>query len=189
MRGLFGPPRGPLERVLLVESAARESGELLLTHLTGRAGGNEMHLLTCYDTPPSALNQFAHTQCLSVHASEAVQNRTAYATQLARAPYDALIVLCTGSGVLAKWKWLLVLKTRSRVVFADEFGEFFFVTLRNPGPLLVLAIRRTRISSVPELLLWFGRMLMAPFVLAFLISHAMLVHVRRLGRQTGAGRR
>lgn len=185
MRGLFGPPRGSLERVLLVESAARESGELLLTQLAGRAGGSRMDVLTCYDSAPAALSSFAHTQLLSVHAPAAVQNRTGYATQLAHQPYDALIVLCTGSGVLVRWKWLLILKTRSRVVFADEFGESFFVTLRNPGPLLVLAIRRTRISSVPELLVWFARMLMAPFVVAFLVFHAILVHVRRLNRRRG----
>ena len=179
MRGLAAPPEGKLDRVLLIESGTREAGELILSRLAGKAGGAGMHLLTCYDTPPLALSQFQNAECFSVHAPEAVRDRAKYARQLARGPYDAVIVLATGSGVLSKWKWLVALQTASRLVLADEDGAWFFVTLRNPAPLLVLALRLLRVGTVPELVVAFFRMLSVPFVLAYLVAFAIAVHVRR----------
>jgi hypothetical protein len=182
MRGFFQRRDEALRRILLIESGPRETGELLLSRLLAPDHGqsSELHcdVLTCYTTAPDALDPMRGT-LLSVHTSEATTNRSAYVNKLASASYDAVFILCPGSGVLAKWKWAIAAKSKSRLVIADEYGEWFFVNFQNLGQLAVLLVRRLNLASFPLLFFALVKIFIAPFVVAYLALYAAGVHLRR----------
>ena len=185
MRGFFQRRDKPLRRILLIESGPRETGELLLSRLFVLDGEKpstlQCDVLTCYTTPPDSFGP-TRGALLSVHTSEATTNRRAYVNKLASDPYDAVFILCTGSGVLAKWKWAIAAKSKSRLVIADEYGEWFFVAFQNLGQLAVLLVRRLNLASFPLLFVAVAKIFIAPFVVAYLALYAAGVHLRRWGR-------
>ncbi|HEX4772748.1 MAG TPA: hypothetical protein VH351_18080 [Bryobacteraceae bacterium] len=182
MRGFFRRRDEPLRRILLIESGPRETGELVLSRLFAPGAGNtsELHcdVLTCYTTAPGAFNP-ARGKLLSVHTPEATANRRAYVNKLASDLYDAVFILCPGSGVLAKWKWAVAAKSKSRLAIADEYGDWFFVSFSNLGQLAVLVVRRLNLASFPLLFLALAKILIAPFVIAYLALYAAQVHLQR----------
>ena len=182
MRGFFQRTNEPLRRILLIESGPRETGELVLSRLFASGDNNasllQCDVLTCYASGPSAFDPTRGT-LLSVHAPEATTNRRAYVNKLASHPYDAVFILCLGSGVLAKWKWAIAAKSKSRLAIADEFGDWFFVSFQNLGQLAVLALRRSNLASLPLLLIAVAKILIAPFLITYLVLYAIGVHTRR----------
>jgi hypothetical protein len=175
MRGFLQRKEAPLRRILLIESGPRETGELLLARLPSTL---QCDVLTCYTTAPTAFDASRGT-LLTVHTTEATTNRRAYVNKLASGSYDAIFILCPGSGVLAKWKWAIALKTKARLVIADEYGEWFFVSFQNLSQLAVLLVRRSNLASFPLLLAAIAKLFIAPFVIAFLALYAAAVHLRR----------
>lgn len=180
MRGLWERAQPPLRRILVIESGPRETGELVLSRLLALPS-LECDVLTCYTTAPAAFNP-ERGSLLSVHAPEAISHRPAFLNKLAMAPYDAVFILCPGSGVLAKWKWAIAAKCKTRLAIADEYGEWFFVSVHNLSQLAVLLVRRSNLASFPLLLLAIAKLLVAPLVIAYLILYAVLIHLRRWWR-------
>ena len=181
MTGFFARQPAELSRVLLIESCSREVGELLLQRFYGKPALARLDVLTCYPSAPSALDT-RRSQLLSVHGAEAAANRRAFLKSLCRGPYDAVAIVCSGSGVLSKWKWAIAAKTRARIVFADETGQWFPFDMRHLPALAVLLLRRSNIASLPHLLWTIASILVAPFTVLFLAIYTLLVHLRRLWR-------
>jgi hypothetical protein len=178
MRGFFRRTEGPLRRVLVIESGPREAAELTLARF---AALPYCDVLTCYKTAPEAFDA-ARGTLFSVHQPDALANRRAFAKKLAHGPYDAIAILCPGSGVLAKWKWMIAAETRARLIIADEYGEWFFVSFHNLPQLAVLLIRRSNLASLPLLLLAVAKLILAPFVIGYLLLYTLVVHLRRMLR-------
>jgi hypothetical protein len=178
MRGFFKRTESPVRRLLIVESGPREVAELALARF---ADLPSCDVLTCYSTAPAAFDA-ARGTLFSVHQPDAVANRRAFANKLAHGPYDAIAILCPGSGVLAKWKWTITAQTKARLIIIDEFGDWFFVSFFNLPQLAVLLIRRSNLASLPLLLLAAVKLILAPFVVLYLLLYTALVHLRRLLR-------
>lgn len=182
MRGVFDRDRN-LTRVLLIESSPREVGDIMLARLYGQLEQpGTVDLLTCYATAPAGFD-LGRGRTYSVHQPEAVANRSSFVKSLARGPYDAIVILCAGSGVLAKWKWAILAQTDARVVFADETGDWFFVSVRNVSQLAVLMVRRMHLADIPQVLLMAGKWIVAPLTVLWLVLFAIYVHLRRAWTQ------
>ncbi len=180
MRGFFARNGVVSGKVLLVESCSREEGERALRSVCDLPEISALDLLTCY---PDAPRQFDASKGTlhSVHQPDAVADRNAFARRLAAGGYDAIVVPCTGSGVLAKWKWNIVARTGSPVVVYDE-GELFYADVHHRSALAALLARRLNLGSLPHALFAGLKLLAIPFTILFLICFTVDVHVRRWWR-------
>ena len=172
MRGLLSVRHLSLDRVLLIESGPRELTEKALSTLYTRAP-SRLDLLTCYDRPPKSFDPDRGT-VYSVHAAEAVAHRRRFAEKLARHPYTAVAVLAAGSPVLAKWKWLIVLRTRASVVVLDKNAEllpFSVARAKAVADIFVQSFSRAAVTGF--------QLLLAPFAIAYLVLFTLAIHLRR----------
>jgi hypothetical protein len=191
MRGLFTRTDAGFDRILFIESGERDTAEQILARLYTAPGIERVDVLTCLDTRPEQFDS-ARGTLYSVHAPEAVASRRAFVDRMARGPYSAIAIVCSGSGILEKWKWAIALRTRAKVVIADEHANLFPLDYEHRDELLTLL--STRITPdfgfLGELARLAGEFIVMPFTIAYLILFTIFVHLRRKLRvATGLRRR
>ena len=173
MRGLLSRTETSFDRVLLIESGPRELAESALNRLYSE-NPTRLDLLTCYDTAPEAFDPGLGA-LYSVHDAEAVANRRGFAEKLARHPYTAVAVLAVDSPVLAKWKWVILLRTRAKVVTIDKHADLLplgFAHAKAMAESLLDKLNRA-------VALRFLQLLLTPFAIAYLLLFTVVVHLRR----------
>jgi len=184
MRRFLVRTQPSFQRILLIESGPREIAEQVLQYLYGAKAPSQLDVLTCYDRPPESFD-FGRGVVYSVHDREVVENRGRFIRKLSSAPYTLLAVMCTGSSILEKWKWLIAARTKARLVVFNESVRYFGLDIWN-------------IRSAEEMIFHrLGRrlagfsvgLLIAPFTLAYLVASTLWIHFRRwlrVRRQTSA---
>jgi hypothetical protein len=179
MTGLFKKSRPPFGRVLLIESGSRQAADRFLQYLYQFENCAQVDVLTCFSTPPEAF-QSQRGRMFLVTDPAIAEHRRQFVRTIASAPYDVVAVLRTGSGILRKWKWLIALLTRAKVLVVREGADFIFL---DYGYLETIKINlpRFRREQVARLRLA-GETLLMPFTILFLLLYAGQVHLRRLLR-------
>lgn len=185
----MGSPAKPhLQKVLLIESGPRETGEKAVSELY-RLGVEQLDVLTCYAGPPEAFDA-TRGESLSIHSDEAHGNRGLFISNLCARPYTSVVVMWVGSGVLRKWAVVIGGRTLRRLSIMDCDIELVPVRASAWRPLLLAAGKAINpLSNVDlqwglsdSLLSRAVEVLLAPFQFGFLLAFTAWVHIRRFLR-------
>jgi hypothetical protein len=176
MTGLLRKSCPPFGRVLLIESGSRQAAERFLQYLYQHEACVQVDVLTCFSTPPEAF-QSHFGQIFLVTDPAIAEHRQKFLRAIASAPYDVVAVLHTGSAILRKWKWMIALLTRAKVLAVREGADFIFLDygyLQN----IEVNIPRLRREQITRLRLA-GEVLLMPFTILSLLLYAGQVHLGR----------
>jgi hypothetical protein len=183
-----GLPPSELGTVLLIESGPRAEGEKAIAYLY-ECGAKELDILTCFPDAPKSFHA-DRGALISVHSQEARTNRKAFVRDLCSRPYNSVVVLTVGSGVLRNWKLVIAFRTFKRLVLLDRDLEF--VSLRRCGwktlvRFLVNSTAPIRNADIPwdmsdSVLARACEIAVAPFQLGYLVLYTISAHLGRLLR-------
>jgi hypothetical protein len=173
------------DRILLIESGPRKVTEEILRYFYEVKGARQVDILTCYGTAPAGFDLNRGT-VYSVNDEAVRRNRRAFIRQLSSAPYTVLSLLCTGSPILERWKWMLALRSSARLIIVNEHAKYFsldFWNLKTARLMLSKRLNPFGNHSSSGLLSFLGAnlagLLLAPFTITYLLLFTALLHVRR----------
>jgi len=131
-------------------------------------------LVTCFAAPPEGFQG----RVFNVNDYRGRDARKRLYAELAARDYNACGIICSGEPLMTKWKWVLGAKLKSKIFIVNENCDYFCVDWGHTRMLLHVALFRLGLTggaAIPTI----ARLLFFPFVLAYLISYAGIVHLRR----------
>ena len=186
MRFFFRRRIPVFDRVLLVESGAREIAERLLPLLRRNYGENlPVDLVTCYDGVPKGAGD-AVVYRTSDYQGRAGRRRL-YAELRARG-YSTLGVICSAQPIMTKWKWALAAHLPVKIFVVNENADYFWFDRGNWRIIGYFVLFRAGLVG-PGSLGAIARLFLFPFTLLYLLLYAGGVHLRRLGHTLTASSR
>ncbi len=178
MRYLFRKAVPEIRRVLLVESGPRTLSERFLPVLRKVCGeAVEVDLFTCLPPPPPGSMPGVH----NVYRSQDYLGRPGrllLLKTLRANGYRGMVMFCADSPLLFRSKWALALRLPVKVLIANENADCYWLDTGHwRSARGMLAGRYGLRGSAPFRML--GQALLFPFVLAWLLLYALVVHARR----------
>lgn len=180
MRGVLSPFHPSFERILVIESGPRKIADTFLQHLYEIQKSDQVDLLTCYPGAPKSFDP-QRGAIYSVHHPDAKSDRSLFIRKLLAKPYTVVAILCTGDSVLTKWKWVIALRTKAKVLIVNEFDGFFLVDRKHLRPAKMMLWIRLGLHQQLKLHL-LVELLLVPFTIGYLALYAVWVHARRAVR-------
>ena len=177
MRGFFTRVLPEPQRVLLIESASRETGARALETLKKAFGEQApIDVFHCQVSPPAGVDE-------SWRASDYAGGsaRLGLVRMLrARRPSIAAAIFADDP-TLGPWKWLLLATLSSKFLILNENGDFFWLDRGHLPNLFDMLQRRVGFAgeTVTEAI---AGLLAFPFVVAYLAAYAGYVHCVRAVR-------
>lgn len=174
MRGFFTRVLPAPERVLLIESASRETGERALATLR-KAFGDEtpIDLFHCQAAPLEGVDK--SWQASDYPGSSA---RFGLVRQLRSRQPSIAAAIFADDPTLGPWKWFLLATLNSKFLILNENGDFFWVDRGHLPNLFDMFQRRVGFAgdTVTQAI---AGLLAFPFVVAYLAAYAAYVHLVR----------
>jgi len=172
-------------RVLLIESGSRTIIETALPRLQNVFGAAaSFELFTCYSGVPANWNPGALVRRTQDHAGS--ESRARLVRELKASGITVVAFLCSNEQIMTRWKWWLAWKLPAKVLIVNENADCFWLDTANVGVLRRFLVARMGVSGEGS-----GRALARlaafPFVLAYLLLYASMVHTRRALRLAFAG--
>ena len=161
--------------MLLVESGSRRVSEKWIARLSAMAPEARVDLLTCFDevsNSPLIDRVFATADYRTGHARAELLNN------LARAGYDAVVILCTTEPLMTKWKWYSAWKVRSKLLIVNENADSFWVDRGHLGAIRQFVSHRAGLSGSGALTQPL-KLLLFPLTLTYLLLYAGGIQLRR----------
>ena len=164
-------------RLLLIESGSRSLAENLLPHLTASwAREYTIDLVTCYGGLPTGLPP--DTKVFRVTDYGAPGQWRELVRELQSRDYAYTGMICSAEPIMTKWKWLIALRIPAKVFIVNENGDYFWLHRENAALIREFALVRMGLEGAGAIRT-FGRLLLFPFTLLFLMVYAIAVHARR----------
>ena len=164
-------------RLLLVESGSRSLAENLLPHLTASwASQYPIDLVTCYGGLPAGFPP--DTKVFRVTDYGAPGQWRELVRQLQSRDYAYTGMICSAEPIMTKWKWLIAFRIPAKVFIVNENGDYFWLHRENTALIREFALVRMGLEGAGAIRT-FGRLLLFPFTLLFLMVYAIAVHARR----------
>ncbi|HEX4809700.1 MAG TPA: hypothetical protein VH325_12260 [Bryobacteraceae bacterium] len=177
MRGIFSRRLPSLDQVLVVESGPRELADKFLRHLYEVQASRQVDVVTCYGSAPPAF-QPERGICYSIHDLEFAGKRFKLIGRLCQTRYAAVSILCSGTPIMTRWKWLIALRIPAKTLIVNENGDFFFFDWYHWRIARTMVANRMGVYGGLRIDL-LGQLLLFPFTLAFLSLYAAAIHLRR----------
>ena len=182
MRRFLARSQPSFERILLVESGPREAGEKALRFLYEIKNSANVDVLTCFRKAPDSFDP-ARGIVYSVHDREVVENRTKFIGKLTQKPYSVVAILCTGSPILQRWKWVIAMRTPARLIAVNEEANYFTIDVWNLDTARMMLRKRlsghaAALATLSGLMSW----IFAPFTISYLAAYTGFIHFRRWTR-------
>jgi len=140
-----------------------------------------MDLVTCYSGLPEGLRPET-TRIYDVTRYRGKQARQRLYDELAQQHYSLLGIVCSGEPLLTKWKWVLALRLRAKVIIINENGDYFSLDRKHANNLRRLMLNRADLAGAGAART-LARLFLFPFTLAYLLLYATAVHARRALRK------
>jgi hypothetical protein len=180
MRFFFRRHVPRFDRVLLVESGARELYENLIPRLHETHGGKmRLDLVTCFQGAPRGFPESGRVWRVSDYPDGASRQRL-YA-ELAAQNYSILGIICSDEPLMTKWKWMLAARIPAKLFVLNENGDYFFADYSNWKIIRHFFYFRSGLAEGGAVRT-ISRLLLFPFTLAYLLLYFAFVHLRRLTR-------
>jgi hypothetical protein len=175
VRFFFARRIPPLERVLLVESGARELYEGLLPGLYQHC--RQIDIVTCFAGVPSAFRSDAGAVFrVSDYPNKPARKR--FYAELRSRNYAALGIICADQPIMTKWKWALAAQIPAKLFILNENGDYFWVDYSNWRIMRHFISFRAGLSGA-DAAKTLGQMLALPFTVLFLVLYTAYAHLRR----------
>jgi hypothetical protein len=177
MRYLLSRRQPPGSRLLFIESGSRSLAEGVLPHLMSSwAREYAIDLVTCYGGLPSGLPPEATVYRVSDYGTAALRGELI--RELRSRDYAYTGMICSAEPIMTKWKWLIALRVPAKVFIVNENGDYFWLHRENAAIVREFALVRMGLSGAGAVRT-FGRLLLFPFTLLYLVMYALAVHARR----------
>lgn len=165
----------PFDRVLLVESGARQVFDELLSGLYELYPAMTLDLVTCYAGEPKGwrADRGRVYRVTDYHA-----NRGRLFEELGANRYSVLGIICSGEPVMTKWKWALAFKLPAKTLIFNENCDYFWLDRGHWGVLKHFVLFRAGLAGAGAVRT-LGNLILFPFTLTFLLLFAGYVHTRR----------
>ena len=168
-------PRGA--RLLLIESGSRSLAESLLPHLTESwAREYPIDLVTCYGGLPAGLAPDTEVFRVTDYSAPGQWRELVRGLQSRDYAYTGMI--CSAEPIMTKWKWLIAFRIPAKVFIVNENGDYFWLHRENTALIREFILVRMGLDGAGAIRT-FGRLLLFPFTLLFLMVYAIAVHARR----------
>jgi len=134
----------------------------------------ELDLVTCHESTPEGFRGQIYR--VQDHSGPAARGRLY--RELAARQYSVVGILCSNVPIMTKWKWVLAAQLPAKVFVINEFGDVLWLDWahrRNIAQFVRVRMGFSGSAAVPS----FGRLLLFPFALAYLLLFAAVVHTRR----------
>jgi hypothetical protein len=168
--------------ILLIESGSRGLIEGVIPGLRKNFGPDiYIDLVTCYASLPQGFDP-ERTRVYRVGDYRGRGARKQLYRELAGHRYALLGMICSGEVVMAKWKWMLGLRTPAKIFVINENGDYFWLDrmhLRTISQFVLLRAGLAGSGAVRTIV----RLLSFPFTLLYLLLYATTVHARRALRR------
>ena len=166
----------PFTRVLLIESGSRGVFDRLIPRLYEVHGEEmELDLVTCHPQTPAGF----HGRVFRVQDYSGPAARRQLYRELGARRYAVVGILCSNHPIMTKWKWMLAVRLRAKVLVINENADSLWLDWSHRHHIARLARVRlgfTGASALPSL----ARVLLLPFSLVYLLLYAAVMHARRL---------
>jgi len=163
-----------LNRVLLVESGSRFILEKFIAANCPRAS---IDLVTCFAGAPRGFTG----PIFRVQDYRTPEAREALFQELKANSYDCIGILCTSEPIMTKWKWMLAGRVPVKAFLVNENGDWFWLDYANWRTIWQFMSFRAGMSGAGAITTPF-RLLLFPFVLAYLMVYAATLHLRKAFR-------
>lgn len=180
MRGIFSRRHPSFDRLLIVESGSRHITEELLPHFYEVQASRSIDLLTCYPGAPENFDQ-TRGAVYSVQNQAVARSRRQFLRKIAGAPYTVVAIICEGTPILERWKWLIALRTPAKLLIVNEHAGYFFLDYWHREIAKVLFSQRAGFRQRINFRL-VAELVLVPFTILYLILYAAYVHARRFLR-------
>jgi len=161
--------------VLLVESGSRPLFEKLIPLLYERHGEQiEIDLVTCFAGLPEGFRGTVYR----VADYAGPEGRKRLYGELAAREYPILGVICSAEPIMTKWKWMLAARLRSKVFALNENADYFWLDWGHGRAIVNFVLFRAGLTGAAAIST-IARLLCFPLALAYLVSYAGAVHLRR----------
>ncbi len=193
MHRLLARAQPSFHAILLIESGPRKVTEQILRYLYTEKCAAQIDVLTCFEGPPENFDT-ARGTLYSVNEPEVRAQRRAFISKLARKPYTIVALLCTGSPILQRWKWILAIRSGARLIVVNEEARYFGLEVWNHRSIRLMLYKRlnpfedhTRESLAAILFTFLMSILVAPFTITYLLFYTSALNLRALLRSRKAG--
>jgi hypothetical protein len=167
----------PFTRVLLVESGSRSIIEALIPCLYRDYGADvEIDVVTCFAGAPRTLNP--ETGRVFWTTDYGPQERYKLLGELLERGHTIMGIVCSAEPLMTKWKWWLAWKIPAKAFVVNENADYFWVHLANWRIMLHFALFRAGLTGAGAVYT-LARLVLFPFTLAYLITYAAWVHLKR----------
>lgn len=169
-----------VERILLVESGSRSITERVLPKLKiSFTDLTSVDLITCYGGVPAGLSDHAAVYRTQDHAT--ALERADLLQRVRQSGATVVAMICSDEKIMTRWKWWLAAKLPAKILIVNENADYFWLDTAQIAHLKRFALKRLGLSGQ-----FAGRTaaraLAFPAVLAYLVTYAAVVHLRRAWR-------
>lgn len=167
---------------MLIESGSRHLLENFLPGLYNESGEEaRIDLVTCYPGQPASFLE-ERGRIYRVYEFVGAQARKLLFQQLAANHYTAVGMICSSEPIMTKWKWALAFRLPAKIFIINENGDHFWLDWghwRTVRHFVLFRAGLTGTGAVRTVV----RLLLFPFVFAYLLIYAAAVHIRRKVRE------
>ncbi len=168
-----------VQRILLVESGSRELFEKLIPLLPIIFEGPvTIDLITCFGGVPKNLPPGRVYRTADYPTKH---QRAQLYRELTRNDYQVTGLICSGERIMSKWKWALAYQVPAKVFLLNENGDYVWMDRQHLPTLWEFALVRAGLEGAGAVRT-FGRLLLFPFSLVFLLAYAATQHLARWAR-------
>jgi len=162
----------------MIESGSRYLMENFLPGLYDAGEDNiRLDVVTCYPGQPATFRE-ERGRIYRVYEFVGPLARKELYRQLAGNRYTVLGMICSAEPIMTKWKWALALRLPAKVFIVNENGDHFWLDWgrwRTVKHFVLFRAGLTGAGAVQTV----ARLALFPFVLAYLLTYAAAVHIRR----------
>jgi hypothetical protein len=164
-----------LERVVLVESGAREIFEKLLPDFYRHCPN--VDLVTCFGGPPRNFDE-SRGRIYNIADFQGREARKRLYTELWGNAYSAVGIICSDQPIMTKWKWAIAAQLPGKLFIVNENVDYFWVDRGNWRTVKHFVLFRAGLSGA-DAVRTLTQLAAFPFTVLYLLLYAGWVHTRR----------
>ena len=168
----------PLNRIVLVESGAREIFERLLPVFYQHCP--HIDLVTCFAGPPANFDT-SRGRIFEIGDYQGREGRKRLYTELWNNSYSAVGIICADQPIMTKWKWAIAAQLPGKLFVVNENVDYFWVDRGNWKLVLHFILFRAGLSGA-DAVRTLTQLALFPFTVLFLLVWAGWAHAKRKAR-------
>lgn len=165
----------PLQRVVLVESGAREVFEKFLPHFYQHC--HQIDVVTCFAGPPANFDP-ARGRIFDIAEYQGREGRSRLYAELWSSSYSAVGIICADQPIMTKWKWAIAAQLPGKLFIVNENVDYFWVDRGNWKTVRHFFLFRAGLSGA-DAVRTITQLAAFPFSVMFLLLWAGWAHARR----------